>query len=157
MSRSSRHLGDGLQFHGFLDRHSFVGLFLHFSDRRSLDAVEVGFAGVTVDVQVARFVVLRLHLYLRPALRRAHRRVSPSLCRACCTEKTRISAQTGTVASYNGLLSVKKNRSCSSDLLIVPKVNTDIGRANLARINEARGRKSIFSMLTYRTSFCFWL
>ena len=35
-----------------------------------------------------------------------------------------------------------------------------IGRVSLARENEAgavRGRKSIFSMLTYRTSFCFWL
>ena len=35
-----------------------------------------------------------------------------------------------------------------------------IGRVSLARENEAGavgGRKSIFSMLTYRTSFCFWL
>ena len=31
------------------------------------------------------------------------------------------------------------------------------GRVSLARENEAGGRKSIFSMLTYRTSFCFWL
>ena len=32
-----------------------------------------------------------------------------------------------------------------------------IGRASPAHENEAGGRKSIFSMLTYRTSFCFWL
>ena len=34
------------------------------------------------------------------------------------------------------------------------------GRVSLARENEAGavgGRKSIFSMLTYRTLFCFWL
>ena len=36
-----------------------------------------------------------------------------------------------------------------------------IGPVSLARENEAGdnwgGEKSIFSMLTYRTSFCFWL
>ena len=35
-----------------------------------------------------------------------------------------------------------------------------IGRVSLARENEAGavgGRRSIFSMLKYRTSFCFWL
>ena len=35
-----------------------------------------------------------------------------------------------------------------------------IGRVSLPRENEAGavgGRKSIFFMLTYRTSFCFWL
>ena len=32
-----------------------------------------------------------------------------------------------------------------------------IGRVSLARENEAGGRKSIFSMLTYRASFCFCL
>ena len=32
-----------------------------------------------------------------------------------------------------------------------------IGYVSLARENEAGGRRSIFSMLTYRTSFCFWL
>ena len=31
-----------------------------------------------------------------------------------------------------------------------------IGRVSLARENEAGGRRSIFSMLTYRTLFCFW-
>ena len=32
-----------------------------------------------------------------------------------------------------------------------------IGRVSLAHENEAGGRKSIFSMLTYRALFCFWL
>ena len=32
-----------------------------------------------------------------------------------------------------------------------------IGRVSLARENEAGGRKSIFSILTYRTLFCFCL
>ena len=35
----------------------------------------------------------------------------------------------------------------------------EIGRASLARENEAGavgGRRSIYSMITYRTLFCFW-
>ena len=40
---------------------------------------------------------------------------------------------------------------------LVKDTQSPIGCASLACKNEAGGRKSIFSMLTYRTSFCFWL
>ena len=45
------------------------------------------------------------------------------------------------------------------DMASFDRIN-QIGRVSLARENEAGavgGRKSIFSMLAYRTSFCFWL
>ena len=35
------------------------------------------------------------------------------------------------------------------------EVRRTIGRASLARENEAGGRRSIYSMLIYRTLFCF--
>ena len=51
------------------------------------------------------------------------------------------------VKKYDGgpIVSISRSDRCST------------GRVSLARENEVGGRKSIFSMLTYRTLFCFWL
>ena len=48
-------------------------------------------------------------------------------------------------------------RSYPYKIIEVCETLASIGRVSLARENEAGGRKSIFSMLTYRISFGFWL
>ena len=56
-------------------------------------------------------------------------------------------------------------RTCACSVCKEPNPALDyswpvMGRVSLARENEAGavgGRKSIFSMLAYRTLFCFWL
>ena len=59
--------------------------------------------------------------------------------------------------SYYINLNIDNGKVTALTLLDLSAAFDTIGRASLARENEAGRRKSIFSVLAYRTSFCFGL